>query len=118
MIELDLPFPPSINQYYRKVGKRVLISRRGRVFREKVCSIVASLGIDILDGPLEVRLELYPPDGRRRDVDNYQKSLLDAMEKGGVYKNDSQIVKLETTKCGPVAGGGVIVRIWELGDGA
>ena len=114
MLEFDLPFPPSINQYYRRTGKRTLISRNGRAFREKVCSIIANSGIEKLDGPLEVHLELYPPDKRKRDVDNYQKSLLDAMEKGGVYKNDSQIIRLETTKCEPVAGGGVIVRIWKL----
>lgn len=114
MIEIEFPFPVSINAYYRRVGQRTLISFRGRAFREKVCSIIANSGHEKLEGPLEVHLEIYPPDKRKRDVDNYQKSLLDAMEHGGLYKNDNQIIKLETTKCEPVAGGGVIVRIWEI----
>lgn len=114
MIEIDLPFPPSINSYYRRTGKRILISKKGRAYREKVCSILANIGHEILVGPLKVHLELYPPDNRKRDVDNYQKCLLDAMEKGKLYVNDNQITVLETRKCEPVKGGGVIVRIWNL----
>ena len=29
-LELELPWPPSVNHYYRHVGPRVLISRDGR----------------------------------------------------------------------------------------
>ena len=35
VIELELPFPPSVNHYYRRVGPRTLISREGRRFRER-----------------------------------------------------------------------------------
>ena len=32
MIEVELPFPPSVNHYHRRVGPRTLISREGRRF--------------------------------------------------------------------------------------
>ena len=41
---------------------------------------------------------LYPPDKRKRDVDNVLKPLLDALEHAGVYENDSQIDKLCITR--------------------
>jgi len=115
MIELELPFPPSLNHYYRRVGPRTLISREGRTYREKVCAIVAATGVPTFKGPVEVKVELYPPDRRRRDVDNALKSLLDALEKGGAYRNDSQIVTLVAHKRRPVEGGLAIVRIEEAG---
>jgi crossover junction endodeoxyribonuclease RusA len=114
MIELELPFPPSVNHYYRRVGRRTLISREGRAFREKVCSILATMHIKEMSGPLKVYIEVYPPNRQRRDIDNLQKSLLDALEHGGAYKDDSQIVKLEIEKRDPTPGGKTIVRIGEL----
>jgi len=111
MIELELPYPPSVNHYYRRVGTRTLISREGRAYRETVVSILAALGVQPLLGKLNVQVELFPPDRRRRDVDNTAKALLDALEHGNAYENDSQIVRLEIEKFEPVKGGRAIVRI-------
>jgi crossover junction endodeoxyribonuclease RusA len=62
-----------------------------------------------------VGLDLYPPDGRRRDCDNVQKALLDAMQHGGVYGDDSQIKKLLTImRDAIVPGGKVIVCVMQL----
>ena len=113
MIELELPYPPSVNHYYRRVGPRTLISRAGRAFRKKVCAVVAAAGVGPLVGRLRIEVEVYPPDRRRRDIDNVQKALLDALEHGGAYRDDSQIVKLEIEKHKPVRGGRTIVRIWK-----
>lgn len=41
MFEIELPYPPSINHYWRRVGSRTLISREGRRFRERVVAILA-----------------------------------------------------------------------------
>lgn len=91
MIEVELPYPPSVNHYWRMVGSRVLISREGRAFRERVCPILTASRVETLLGRLAVRIEVYPPDRRRRDIDNVQKAVLDALEKGGTYEDDSQI---------------------------
>jgi Holliday junction resolvase RusA-like endonuclease len=111
VIELELPFPPSVNHYYRRVGFRTLISREGRRFREKVCGLLAGAGVSPMAGPLVLEIELYPPDHRPRDIDNVQKALLDALEHGGLYKNDSQIVTLIVEKREPVPGGRTLLRI-------
>ncbi len=111
MIELELPFPPSVNHYYRRVGPRTLISREGRRFRERVCALLAAAKIPTLEGLLRVEIEVYPPDRRRRDIDNLQKGLLDALEHGGVYRDDSQIVRLSIEKRECVPTGRTLVRI-------
>ena len=111
MIELELPFPPSVNHYYRRVGPRMLISREGRRFREQVCALLAAAGVKPLTGSIRVEIEVYPPDRRRRDIDNLQKGLIDALEHGGAYRDDSQIVKLTIERRECVPAGRTIVRI-------
>jgi crossover junction endodeoxyribonuclease RusA len=111
VLELELPYPPSVNHYFRMVGRRVLISREGRAFRQRVCSILAASGVRPLAGRLAVQVEVYPPDNRRRDIDNVQKALLDALQHGGAYHDDSQIVRLAIVRCAVVDGGRTLVRI-------
>ena len=88
-----LPFPPSVNRYYRHVGYRTLLSREGRQYRAAVCALLAGRVGQPLSGPLEVRLDLYPRDRRRRDWDNFQKGIWDALQHAGVYSDDSQVRK-------------------------
>jgi Holliday junction resolvase RusA-like endonuclease len=111
VIEIELPYPPSINHYWRHVGPRILISREGRRFRERVVKLLAERRVSPLDGALTVEVEIHPPDQRRRDLDNVQKALLDALQHGGAYGDDSQIVKLVLSKCPSLAGGKAVVRI-------
>ena len=111
MLQFELPYPPSINHYWRRVGPRTLISREGRRFRRDVMAILAAMEIEPLAGPLVVEVEVFPPDNRRRDIDNVQKALLDALEHGGAYGDDSQIVKLTIQKGAAVDGGRTLVKI-------
>ena len=67
-------------------------------------------------GPLAVRMEIHPPDQRRRDCDNVQKSLLDALQHAGVFWDDSQIVWLLTVKASPTPGGSATVVLGITGD--
>jgi crossover junction endodeoxyribonuclease RusA len=101
MFKLQLPFPPSVNHYWRHVGKRVLISKQGREFRAEVGSLIRRKRIEAFEGDLIVDIKLTPPDRRRRDIDNSLKALLDAMQFGGVYIDDSQIVRLTIEKLQP-----------------
>jgi Holliday junction resolvase RusA-like endonuclease len=116
MVQIELPYPPSINHYWRRVGPRTLISREGRRFRQRVLAILAALGVEPLLGKLAVQVEVFPPDSRRRDLDNCLKSLLDALEHGGAYHDDSQITVLRVTKRKPEPGGRVVVTIGRVED--
>ena len=115
-LQFDLPYPPSVNHYWRRVGARTLISRQGRAFRETVCSLLALRRLHPLDGWLKVHLQIYPPDRRRRDVDNIQKPVLDALQHAGVYHDDFQIVSLITDRMQPVQDGRLEVSITQVTD--
>jgi crossover junction endodeoxyribonuclease RusA len=114
MIEFRLPYPPSVNHYWRRVGTRTLISRGGRAFRTEVCAILAARRVQPLTGTLVMEIVVHPPDRRRRDIDNVQKALLDALQHGGAYADDSQIVRLTIEKGEPKEGGQTVVRIDEV----
>lgn len=101
VIEITLPFPPSVNRYWRHVGARTLISREGRDYRKQVCTQLAGQFRQPACGPLEVELHLYPPDRRRRDWDNFQKAVWDALQHAGAYFDDSQIARALVEKHPP-----------------
>jgi len=111
---LELPYPPSVNHIWRRVGGRTVLSREGRRYRASVCAALAAVRVTRMNGRLDVRVTVCPPDGRRRDLDNVQKALLDALAKGGAYRDDSQIDRLEVTR-GPITPGGkVLVEIHDI----
>ena len=98
-IEVNLPWAPSVNHYYKKTRNgSFYLSQQGRSFREAVSQILRSCSPLLLEGDLGVHIKLYPPDKRKRDIDNVLKALLDALEHGGAYKDDSQIIYLTVSK--------------------
>lgn len=114
-IVLELPYPPSINHYWRRVGWRTLISREGRRYRKDVIARLAARRAPPLTGRLAVQLTVFPPDNRRRDLDNLQKALFDALQRAGVYVDDSQIDDLHVQRGAVFPGGEVLVAIEECG---
>lgn len=93
-LSFDLPWPPSLNRYYRVFRGHPIISRDGRKYRMMTVSRLGGTS-EKLTGRLSVAVELYPPDNRRRDIDNSLKCLLDAITHAGVWEDDSQIKDLE-----------------------
>lgn len=102
MISLQLPWPPTVNTYWRNVGGRVLISERGRAYRRAVVDAVwAQRGAKApIAGPVILTLELSPPDAARRDLDNLFKAPLDALTHAGVWEDDSQVQSMLALKDG------------------
>jgi crossover junction endodeoxyribonuclease RusA len=117
LVKLELPWPPSANHYYRRVGPRTLISRAGREFRRQVAQILATRHLSPALSRLAVTVEVFPPDRRKRDADNLLKSLLDALQHGGAFPDDSRIVWLLTYRVQVVPGGRVVVTIRDLAAG-
>jgi len=96
---LELPWPPSVNTYWRRVvvgrSVRTLISRDGRAYARKVEAIVRAQKVQTIRRRCAVWIEAYPPDRRKRDLDNLFKAPLDALVKAGVLADDSLIDRLE-----------------------
>jgi crossover junction endodeoxyribonuclease RusA len=115
-MELELPMPPSANRLWRRVGNRTLLSRDGRNYRVRVQEILAARGVQLLEGRLAVAIDVYPPDRRRRDLDNLHKGLLDSLQHGGVFRDDEQIDDLHIRRCGCIPGGMVRVRLTSLAE--
>lgn len=111
VIELNLPYPPSINHYFSYYQGRPVLSKDARAYRHQVRRIAIARGIKPLLGKLAVRIDIAPPDDRRRDCDNVQKAVLDALQHAGVFWDDSQIVWLLSIKCEPQVAGFVKVKL-------
>jgi len=114
MISLTLPFPPTVNTYYRSIprGKicQPIISKKGREYKDKVKAFVGTS--NLTQKRLQVAIKLYAPDKRKRDIDNYLKSLLDSLT-GCVWEDDSQIDDLCISRNEVVTNGLVKVEVIE-----
>jgi crossover junction endodeoxyribonuclease RusA len=116
LIGLTLPWPPSVNRLWRCVGGRVLLSADGRAYRQAVAvAVLEQHGSgDPLTGRLSMTIRAYPPDRRRRDLDNLLKAILDSLEHAGsVYVNDSQIDHLSIHRCAVGIPVQLEIQIWE-----
>lgn len=115
-IVLKLPYPPSVNRYWRRVGNRTVLSREARRFRKRVTDawFVQKFvhGRNPLGSALvQVRMTVSPPDNRKRDLDNVLKAVLDGIASAGIIDDDSQVRSLEVEFSDPVDGGSVTITI-------
>lgn len=87
-IQITLPWPPSVNAYWRAVNGRNILSEKGRAYKVSAESAIVLAGYPRHSGPCRVSIALYPPDNRRRDCDNTLKPILDALVSNGVIESD------------------------------
>lgn len=112
MIAIDLPWPPSINHYYgRRPGGGVYIKAAGNSFRSDVVTLCRLHKAKMQTGRLAMFIRAYPPDKRKRDLDNIVKAVQDALQVAGCYENDCQIDALNVQRCESRRGGKVNVVI-------
>lgn len=110
MIEINLPFPPTVNSYYSHTRNGVFISSKGKKFRGAAAAEFFNQtggSFAPLDVPICVEILLCPPDKRKRDLDNYMKALLDALTHCGLWTDDSLIDQLFIYR-GPATSGGLV----------
>ena len=95
-IEIHLPWPPTVNHYYTHTKNGVYVSKKGKEYRGIVETYIYEQIYRKLElqENLMVYCVLYPPDKRKRDLDNYMKSLLDALTNAGLWQDDSLIDQL------------------------
>lgn len=119
MITLQLPYPPSVNTYWRHLSKgplagRTLLSEDGRKYRETIGKLLFS-SKRVGTQRVKVDIECRMPDRRKRDLDNIPKALLDALTHGGMWDDDSQIDDLRVWRA-DVMGGLVVVTITPIAE--
>ncbi len=122
--ELLLPFPPSVNRIWRRVGKGrntlTILAEDARIFYlavESICTAKRAqkeLPKTPYKGKVAVDITLYPPTKQKRDLDNYTKATLDSLTKAGVWSDDSQVMQLYQSFGEIRKGGAVLVRVWEM----
>ncbi|MED8444785.1 phage portal protein [Escherichia coli] len=108
-MKLILPFPPSVNTYWRHPNKgafagKSLISAAGRKFQSAACAAIVEQLRRLpkpTSAPASVEIVLFPPDNRIRDLDNYNKALFDALTHAGVWEDDRQVKRM-LVEWGPV----------------
>jgi len=111
MIEITLPWPPTVNTYWRNFNGRTIISAKGREYRVAVADqVLIQRAAKHVDYAVKVEIKAYRPDRRRRDLDNILKALLDALTHAGVMEDDALIEDLRVYWADEV-GGMVKVRI-------
>ena len=124
LLTLDLPYPPTIGTYWghrviaspgRKPRVHMFIKEQGTAFREYVVDLAAESGHPKIlpkDGQLIwMRVVAYPPDRRKRDLDNISKALLDALQNAGLFADDYLIGRIEAERLGKVPGGRCVVSL-------
>lgn len=113
MIQFTLPYPPSVNSYWRhpttgKLAGRHLISVEGRAYRSLVAKVIAwQYRLGKLEGDLAITVVSHPPDRRRRDLDNITKATFDSLQHSGLVQDDNQFCEIHLIR-GEVKKGGEI----------
>ena len=101
MIRVTLPWPISINAYWKSrviksKGRHIssiYVSSAGKQFQSDVAAAVESQlkQHQPMRGRLSVIFKFHQPNARECDISNYVKTTEDAMTKAGVWIDDSQI---------------------------
>jgi crossover junction endodeoxyribonuclease RusA len=107
-IRLSLPWPPSVNRIWRSIvirgAVRVLLSREGTQYRQAVKTALRGWTQDAgacFGRWVSVEILAYPPDRRRRDLDNILKAALDALTHAGIWADDSLVAALRIERMDP-----------------
>ena len=108
-MQIDLPYPPSNNRYWRTFRGRNVVSAEAKSYKSEVAALCLEQGLQPVDGPVAVTLRIRRP-AKRRDLDNHLKVLLDALE-AYAYHNDNQVFALSAAMVDDKANPGVTVRI-------
>ena len=109
---LELPFPPSVNTYWRNFRGRTVLSKAGRDYKAMVADYVATHNIPKYGAAkLKITMILRPKDKRKIDIDNRIKCVLDSLQDAGVFDDDFQVDELHVYRGEKVSGGQLLLTI-------
>ncbi len=118
MIEIKIPQKPiSTNHCYRvrvvKGTPIMYMTKEGKEFKAKAQDIIRDSEVSLTDKDIKLSIELRFKDKRRRDIDNYNKILLDSMT-DLVYEDDKQIMELNLKKSSGWLNDEIVIQIEEM----
>jgi len=114
MVSLLLPWPPTVNHYWKRSYKRFYVGEKGVNYRNEVVILASKFKNSYVNNErLRIDIEAHPPDKRRRDLDNIFKCLLDSLQYAGVYSDDNQLDQIYIERKTP-RNGQLLVTIKEL----
>ena len=87
--------PISVNRAF--IGRKIKTPEY-RAFLESAAWELKTQRFNLIEGPIEVEIELHLKNVKRSDIDNRLKVILDACTYAGLWQDDSQIYKLVVTK--------------------
>jgi crossover junction endodeoxyribonuclease RusA len=95
MLQLFLPYPPSVNSYWGFNQSKRFLNAKAKAFKQEVYyKVIQSKYPSFGRSCIRIAVELYPPDKRRRDIDNPLKPLFDSLVSANLFDDDSQIQEL------------------------
>lgn len=108
-----IPFPyASGNHAWKHAGRKHYLTEKAKKYYWDVLYLCRSQNaVWRLEGSLEVEVLIYPPDKRKRDLDNVWKVAADALTKAGVWVDDSMIEDIRLVKKKVDGPGRIEVRI-------
>lgn len=119
MFKLELPYPISVNRYWKFWRNQPRVSEEARAYKIAVAAIAIEHGVTVIDGDVAIAFVLHPKMTKsgtasrtRMDLDNAQKVAIDALN-GVAYIDDKQIVDIRMTLGAAMQGGGLSVWVGE-----
>ena len=109
-LDVTLPWPPSVNHYWAARGKGRYIAPHARAWHREAWSILRAHRCRYT-GPVALYMFAYPPDRRRRDLDNLLKAVQDALVAARVIEDDYQVAELHVVRRPPEPPGRVRVVV-------
>lgn len=106
-------WPPSVNHLWVRAGKRIFVSQKGIEFKNHVHALWLQHPVKLV-GKLSIDVVAFPPDRRKRDIDNIFKVLLDSLMYAGYYEDDFQIDRLSVSRAAVCRPGRLEIVIKEL----
>ena len=96
-LRIKLPWPPSVNHYWKARGSRRFISPKAKAWLDEAILLLRAKRVRF-EGAVAIHMRFSPPDRRKRDGDNLEKAIMDALVKAGVIKDDSLVYVKKSCK--------------------
>ena len=100
-LKFTLPYPPSLNVYWRNFRGRMVLSKEAKNYKEKVSELFDTIKTirpehrlpkQDLFWSIGLKIDVYRP-RKSGDLDNTLKAILDSLSKN-LYEDDRQVIEI------------------------